>query len=123
VAERERIQEHTTIGAEILSGSETPVLRMAEEIALTHHERWNGDGYPRQLHGEEIPLPGQIVAVADVFDALTHDRPYKPAWPVNLAVDEICQQTGEHFDPRVVEAFLTLSHGSLGDEPRREVAA
>jgi putative two-component system response regulator len=122
-AERARIQEHTTIGAEILSGSETPVLRLAEEIALTHHERWNGDGYPRHLHGEEIPLPGQIVAVADVFDALTHDRPYKPAWPVSRAVDEICQQAGEHFDPRVVEAFCALSHASLVNEPRTEVAA
>jgi putative two-component system response regulator len=123
VPERERIQEHTTIGAEILSGSKTPVLRMAEEIALTHHERWNGDGYPRHLQGEEIPLAGQIVAVADVFDALTHERPYKPAWPVNRAVDEICQQAGEHFDPRVVEAFSTLSHASLLHEPRTEVAA
>jgi putative two-component system response regulator len=123
VAERERIQEHTTIGAEILSGSDTPVLRMAEEIALTHHERWNGGGYPRHLHGDEIPLTGQIVAVADVFDALTHDRPYKPAWPVDRAVDEICQQAGEHFDPRVVDAFLTLSPASLVNEPRTEVAA
>lgn len=127
-SERQRIQEHTTIGAEILSGSETPVLRMAEEIALTHHERWNGDGYPRNLHREEIPLAGQIVAVADVFDALTHDRPYKPAWPVTEAVDEICQQSGEHFDPRVVEAFSTLKHASLvnaglDSEPRREAAA
>jgi response regulator RpfG family c-di-GMP phosphodiesterase len=123
MAERERIQEHTTIGAEILSGSGTPVLRMAEEIALTHHERWNGDGYPRHLHGEEIPLAGQIVAVADVFDALTHHRPYKPAWPVDRAVDEICHQAGEHFDPRVVEAFCALSHESLVGQPRTEVAA
>jgi putative two-component system response regulator len=121
--ERARIQEHTTIGAEILSGSETPVLRMAEEIALTHHERWNGDGYPRHLQGDEIPLTGQIVAVADVFDALTHDRPYKPAWPVDRAVDEICEHAGEHFDPRVVEAFSTLPHASLVNEPRTEVAA
>jgi putative two-component system response regulator len=127
-SERRRIQEHTTIGAEILSGSETPVLRLAEEIALTHHERWNGDGYPRNLQREEIPLAGQIVAVADVFDALTHDRPYKPAWPVNQAVDEICQQAGEHFDPRVVGAFSTLKHASLvnarlDNEPRKEAAA
>jgi putative two-component system response regulator len=122
-AERERIKEHTTIGAEILSGSGTPVLRMAEEIALTHHERWNGDGYPRHLQGEEIPLAGQIVAVADVFDALTHDRPYKPAWSVDRAVGEICRQAGEHFNPRVVDAFTTLSHASLVKEPRTEVAA
>lgn len=123
MAERERIQEHTTIGAEILSGSGTPVLRMAEEIALTHHERWNGDGYPRHLHGEEIPLAGQIVAVADVFDALTHERPYKPAWPVDRAVGEICRQAGEHFNPRVVDAFCTLSHASLADQSITEVAA
>jgi putative two-component system response regulator len=122
-AERARIQEHTTIGAEILSGSGTPVLRMAEEIALTHHERWNGDGYPRHLHGEEIPLIGQIVAVADVFDALTHERRYKAAWPVRRAVDEICGQAGEQFDPRVVEAFAALSHESLVEEPITEVAA
>jgi putative two-component system response regulator len=130
VAERSRIQQHTTIGAEILSGSETPVLRMAEEIALTHHERWNGDGYPRNLQREEIPPAGQIVAVADVFDALTHDRPYKPAWPVQRAVEEICQQAGEHFDPRVVDAFSTLAHaslvnggGAIHQESRPEVAA
>ncbi|MGN6867870.1 MAG: HD domain-containing phosphohydrolase [Solirubrobacteraceae bacterium] len=123
VTERERIEEHTTIGAEILSGSETPILRMAEDIALTHHEWWNGNGYPQRLRGEEIPLSGQIVAVADVFDALTHERPYKPAWPVNRAVDEICQQAGEHFAPRVVEAFCTLSHASLVSDPRTDVAA
>jgi putative two-component system response regulator len=112
-AERERMRTHTTIGAEILSGSETPVLRMAEEIALTHHERWDGDGYPQRLQGDEIPLASQIVAVADVFDALTHDRPYKPAWPVQEAVDEIRDQAGRQFDPRVVEAFCTLRHTTL----------
>jgi response regulator RpfG family c-di-GMP phosphodiesterase len=113
--ERERMRTHTTIGAEILSGSETPVLRMAEEIALTHHERWDGGGYPRRLHGDDIPAASQIVAVADVFDALTHHRPYKPAWPVRRAVDEIRDQAGRQFHPRVVEAFASLSHTALVD--------
>jgi putative two-component system response regulator len=120
-SERCRIQEHTTIGAEILSGSETPVLRTAEQIALTHHERWDGRGYPHGLHGQQIPLVGQIVAVADVFDALTHDRPYKAAWPVDRAVGEIHSQAGRQFDPRVVEAFSALEHRSLvnaGDRRR-----
>jgi putative two-component system response regulator len=123
--ERERIQEHTTIGAEILSGSETPVLQTAERIALTHHERWDGAGYPHGLHGEQIPLVGQIVAVADVFDALTHDRPYKPAWPVQRAVAEIQEQAGRQFDPRVVEAFSALEHPALvnGGRTRRPSAS
>lgn len=112
-SERRRIQEHTTIGAEILSGSETPVLRTAEQIALTHHERWAGGGYPHGLQGEQIPLVGQIVAVADVFDALTHDRPYKAAWPVQRAVAEIYSQAGRQFAPCVVEAFSALEHESL----------
>lgn len=86
---------------------------MAEEIALTHHEKWDGTGYSPGLGGEAIPLSGRIVAVADVFDALTHERPYKKAWPVSEAVDEIRSQSGRHFDPDVVEAFLTLPHFEL----------
>ncbi|MGH2918861.1 MAG: HD domain-containing phosphohydrolase [Solirubrobacteraceae bacterium] len=111
--EFEVIKTHTTIGAEILAGSRSPLLRLAEQIALTHHERWDGGGYPGGLRGDAIPLPGRIAAVADVFDALTHDRPYKRAWPVQDAVAEIVSQAGRHFDPGVVDAFATLDHETL----------
>jgi putative two-component system response regulator len=112
-AEFEVIKTHTTIGAEILSGSQSPLLRLAQRIALSHHERWDGAGYPGGLSGERIPLAGRIVAVADVFDALTHERPYKDAWPVDKAVDEVLGQAGRQFDPAVVDAFATLDHHAL----------
>jgi putative two-component system response regulator len=112
--EFEIIKTHTTIGAKILLGSRSPLLQMAEEIALTHHERWDGGGYAG-LAGEAIPLAGRIVALADVFDALTHDRPYKRAWPVEEALAWIAGQRGRQFDPAVVEAFLRLRHGDLLD--------
>ncbi len=86
---------------------------MAEEIALSHHERWDGHGYPQRLVGEAIPPVGRIVAVADVFDALTHERPYKKAWSVEDAVAEIKSKSGSQFDERVIEAFLRLSHHTL----------
>jgi putative two-component system response regulator len=101
------------MGAEILSGSRSPLLVMAEQIALTHHERWDGQGYPRGLSREQIPLPGRIVAVADVFDALTHERPYKRAWPVHEALAEIRSQEGRQFDPDVLQAFSRLDHSTL----------
>jgi putative two-component system response regulator len=101
-------EKHTLIGANILSGSRFPVLQLAEHIALTHHESWDGTGYPRGLRGEEIPICGRIVAVADVFDALTHARPYKAAWRLDDALDEIRHQSGRKFDPAVVEAFLRI---------------
>ena len=103
--ERTRMQAHTEIGRRILAGSSSPVLRLAEEIAHTHHERWDGTGYPRRLAGEAIPLAGRIVAVADVFDALTHVRPYKPAWPAQRAYGELCAPAGRQFDAAVVDAF------------------
>jgi len=78
---------------------------MVQKVALTHHEKWNGRGYPRGLKGEEIPLVGRIVALPDVFDALTSVRPYKSAWSVEKAMDLIRSEKGEHFDPQVVEAF------------------
>ncbi len=106
------MKQHTHIGAKILSGSTCPLLKMAEEIALFHHERWDGRGYGG-LRGEAIPLSGRIVSVADVFDALTHDRPYKKAWSVEAAVAEIACQSGCQFDANVVEAFLTLPHQDL----------
>src|SRR5207253_2725644 len=104
------IKAHTTIGAEILSGSNNSLLRMAESIALTHHERWDGLGYPDGLKGEDIPMVGRIVAVADVFDALTHERPYKQAWALKEAVAEIFHEAGMRFDPAVVKAFSRLDH-------------
>jgi putative two-component system response regulator len=107
------IKTHTTIGAEILAGSRSPVLRLAERISLTHHERWDGRGYPAGLRGGVIPLVSRIVSVADVFDALTHERPYKHAWSVVEAVDEIVVQAGRQFDPTVVEVFATLDHPML----------
>jgi putative two-component system response regulator len=109
--ERESMQRHSAIGAAILAGSESPVLKMAQEIALSHHERWDGGGYPAGLAGKVIPLPARIVALADVFDALTHERPYKHAWPLQKALDEVEGLSGQHFDPAVAAAFF-----SLGDE-------
>jgi putative two-component system response regulator len=111
--EFEQMKAHSTIGAEILSGSSSSLLRMAEKIALTHHEWWDGQGYPNGLAGERIPLAGRIAAVADVFDALTHQRPYKHAWTIEDGVAEIFHQGGHHFDPAVVHAFATLDHAAL----------
>ena len=99
------IKTHTAIGARILSGSTHLLLQMAEQIALTHHERWDGHGYLGGLKGEDIPLASRIVAVADVFDALTHQRPYKDPWPVDDAIREIENQSGQQFDPQVVAAL------------------
>jgi putative two-component system response regulator len=107
------IKTHVTIGGSILSHSRSPLLQMAEEIAFTHHERWDGHGYVSGMRSVQIPLPGRIVAVADVFDALTHERPYKDAMPVPEAVEEICGLAGRQFDPAAVEAFETLDHESL----------
>ena len=101
------VRTHTTIGARILSGSRFPILRLAEEIAFNHHERWDGAGYAG-IAGEAIPLAGRIVAVADVFDALTQQRPYKAAWPVGEAVAEIARQRGRQFDPTLTDAFLQV---------------
>lgn len=112
-ADRETMRRHTVVGAKILGGSETPSLRLAEQIALTHHERWDGKGYPRGLVGEEIPMGGRITMVADVFDALMHGRSYKEAWSADDALDEIRAGSGSRFDPAVVEAFLRLDHLEL----------
>ena len=103
------MQTHTALGAKMLSGGQFALMQLAEEIAFTHHERWDGTGY-LGLHGEAIPVAGRIVAVADVFDALTNERPYKKAWPHNEAIEEIQRQSGRQFDPRVVQAFLEIIH-------------
>lgn len=105
--EFEQMKSHVKIGANTLSGSRSPLLKLAEVIALTHHERWDGTGY-LQLKRDDIPLPGRIVTVADVFDALTHSRRYKRAWPIERARAEIATLAGTQFDPQVVEAFLQL---------------
>jgi putative two-component system response regulator len=106
--EFKEMQLHCAAGARILSGGLTPLLQMAERIAQSHHERFDGTGYPDGLVGAAIPIEARIVAVADVFDALTHSRPYKVAWNVADAVTEIRAQSGRHFDPKIVEAFLTV---------------
>jgi putative two-component system response regulator len=105
--EFEVVKTHTTIGARILSGGKFPLLRLAEEIAFTHHEHWDGGGYAG-IKGTAIALAGRIVAVADVFDALTQQRPYKPAWPVADAIAEIDRQRGRQFDPAIVDAFMRV---------------
>jgi putative two-component system response regulator len=106
--ELDTIRSHTVVGARILSGSRHPLLQLAEQIARTHHEHWDGNGYSPGVAGEDIPIAARIVAVADVFDALTHARPYKRAWPLEEAVAEILSQKGRQFDPQVVEAFVDL---------------
>ena len=103
--EWEVMKRHTVIGAEILSGSQSPLLQMAEQIALTHHERWDGTGYPNKLSGEDIPLVGRICAVCDIFDALTSARPYKDAWPVEDALNHLQELRGNHLDPNLIDLF------------------
>lgn len=99
------MKTHSEIGAKLLSGSASDLMQMAESIALTHQERWDGSGYPQELKGTEIPLVGRIVAVADVFDALTSERPYKKAWSIDDAAQEIVDKRNIHFDPDLVAAF------------------
>jgi putative two-component system response regulator len=99
------MKTHPEIGAEILGDSDSDLIALAKTVSLTHHEKWDGSGYPNGLKGENIPLEGRIVAIADVFDALTSKRPYKDAWPVQEAVDFIHAQSGKHFDPALVALF------------------
>jgi putative two-component system response regulator len=106
------MKAHTTIGKEIISNTHFPILSYAQTIALTHHERWDGTGYPLGLIGDEIPLAGQIVAIVDVFDALTHRRPYKTAWSIEAALREIEKQSNKQFNPRIVSAFLKILNDS-----------
>jgi putative two-component system response regulator len=119
-AEWMHMTRHVEIGARILATARSPVLRMASEIAGTHHERWDGNGYVAGLLGAEIPLAGRITALADVWDTLTHERPYKAAWDEERALAEIDSQAGAQFDPRVVEAFRAIDRrlldADLGDD-------
>ena len=104
--EWEIMKTHSTIGGKLLAGDDTDLLRMAQQIALTHHEKWDGSGYPAGLSGEDIPMSGRIAALADVFDALTSVRPYKNAWSIEEAVNMITENSGRHFDPALVNVFL-----------------
>ena len=118
------MRTHPAIGGDILAGSRWPVVQMGETIARTHHERWDGAGYPAGLKGEEIPLVGRIVAICDVFDALLSERPYKQAWPLSDALEEIRSQSGRHFDPRLVELFMEMArelHGDIGYNGRARI--
>ena len=107
--EWETMRGHTTIGARLLAGSASPLVQMAETIALTHHENWDGSGYPAGLRGEEIPIVGRICAVVDVYDALLSKRSYKEAWRIDDVLSEIVRSTGAKFDPDIVTAFMTLA--------------
>jgi len=116
----EIMRSHTEIGGNLMAGSGIPLLDTAEEIARTHHERWDGSGYPAGLSGEEIPIAGRIVAVADSFDAVTHRRPYKPAWTAEDGWREISGKAGSDFDPEVVDALSKVLRSAgleLKDEP------
>ena len=104
-AEMTVMRTHTLIGANIIGQHDSSLLRMAGSVALSHHERWDGSGYPHQLAGEAIPIEARIVAVADVFDALTSRRPYKEPWPLQEALDWLARQAGSHFDPALVAEF------------------
>tara|TARA_R110001583_G_scaffold38455_3_gene124289 strand:+ start:1656 stop:2639 length:984 start_codon:yes stop_codon:yes gene_type:complete len=100
------MQKHPEIGAEILGESDSDLIELAKIVSMTHHEKWDGTGYPKQLKGEDIPIEGRIVALADVFDALTSVRPYKGAWSIEKAVDFIEEQKNKHFDPELVDLFV-----------------
>lgn len=109
------MRQHCVIGAKVLCGGHSELLEMAERIAQSHHEHWNGHGYPDQLQGKEIPIEARIVSVVDVFDALTHARPYKDAWSTQDAVDYITSHKDKQFDTEVVDAFLSVLEKRHGD--------
>lgn len=113
-AEMNKMMTHCQIGARILGNSDSPLLTLARSIALTHHERWDGHGYPNQLCGEAIPIEGRIVALADLYDALSNNRSYRPAWTKDEVIALIHKEKGHSFDPQVVEAFLTVIASSDG---------
>lgn len=116
--EWEIMKSHTLIGGKLLEGDNSTLMCMAREIALTHHEKWDGSGYPNGLAGEAIPQAGRIAALADVFDALISVRPYKKAWTVEAAVDLIRENSGRHFDPGLVEVFLRELPGMVAIRER-----
>jgi putative two-component system response regulator len=117
------MQTHTLIGSQILAGSSSRLLQMGEEIARTHHERWDGRGYPAGLAADEIPVAGRITAVADVFDALNFSRPYKEAWPLEAALSEMQLVAGRQLDPELVGILRELDHEALLRRVEPEEAA
>jgi len=104
--ERKKMQEHVGIGSRILAGASSDVLGLAREVVMTHHERWDGTGYPNHLRGEDIPLAGRVVALCDAWDAMSTDRVYRKALGFDAAVAEVKNGAGKHFDPALVAAFL-----------------
>jgi putative two-component system response regulator len=106
--ERRTMEKHCEIGADIISDHPSKLLQQARLAAISHHEKWDGTGYPNKLSGMDIPLIGRVTAIADVFDALTSKRPYKEAWEVNRAVELIKSTSGTHFEPKMVDAFLKV---------------
>jgi putative two-component system response regulator len=114
--EFEIMKSHTIVGARMLSRGDSELLQFAERIALSHHERWDGGGYPQGLSGASIPLEARLVAVADVFDALTHERPYRSAFPTSDAINYMREQSGAHFDPDVVAAIVALQASLPGSD-------
>ncbi|MDT8370963.1 MAG: HD domain-containing protein, partial [Gammaproteobacteria bacterium] len=106
--EWEIMKTHVDIGADLLSGSDHPLLIKARAVAMSHHEKWDGSGYPNNIKGEEIPIEGRICAICDVFDALTSARPYKPAWPIEKALTVLREEKGRHFDPNLVALFESV---------------
>jgi putative two-component system response regulator len=120
-AERQIMRQHTVVGAELLSKSNIPHMQMAEEIARHHHEWWDGSGYPGRLSGTAIPLAARITALADVFDALTHRRPYKKAWPIGEALQEIASLKGKQFEPELCDLFIALMTRLQRDYPDLDV--
>jgi HD-GYP domain-containing protein (c-di-GMP phosphodiesterase class II) len=110
--EFEVVKTHAVLGARVLAGGESDLLRAAERVARSHHERWDGTGYPDGLAGNDIPIEGRLVHVADVFDVLVHERPYKESWTVDAAAEEIRGGAGTQFDPEVVRAFDALGAGA-----------
>jgi putative two-component system response regulator len=112
-AEFAHVRMHPTIGARLIGDTTSEVLQVAKVIAQTHHERWDGAGYPAGLRGSDIPVEGRVVAVCDVFDALTASRPYKAAWTVEDAASELLGQRGRCFDPRLVDLFVSRVIGDL----------
>jgi putative two-component system response regulator len=112
--ERAIMQTHTLIGSQLLEGSPSSLLQTAEAIARTHHERWDGDGYPAGLAGEEIPWAGRVAALCDVYDALLTERPYKRAWTIAEALAHIEAEAGRHFDPDLAAVFVALVRAQPG---------
>ena len=104
--EFDHMKQHAAIGAQILANSSSPLLQLAHKLAIEHHEKWDGSGYPNGLKGEQISVEGRIVAIADVFDALTSKRPYKEAWGVEEALENMQAQAGKHFDPHLINLFV-----------------